>query len=64
MQSRDLMYALHIVSLHLTITGMHKTFFCSYLGPYDHSHLFITQVIDLLPQAHVLLAIASACALF
>ena len=76
MQPRDLMYALHIVSLHLHNNRHAQNFF--YLGPYDpnsvlfskvnldwyHSHLFTTQVIDFLPQAQFLLAIASACALF
>ena len=72
MQPRDLMYALHIVLLHLHYNRLAQNFFVhiwDHTTPimffsWYHSHLFTTQAIDVLPQAHVLLAIASDCALF
>ena len=64
MPPHDLLYALHVVSMYLH-NNKHAQNFCVHtldlITP--NSVLVTTQAVDFQPQAHVLPAIVSACAL-
>ena len=65
MQLHDLMYALHVVSMHLH-NNKHVQNFCVHILDLitPNSVLVTTQAVEFLLQAHVLPSIVSACALF